>query len=105
MGEIYNSWNDLLEDFAQSLDLTPTQLNRAIAITTSVSNWISEREYKDGATIGVYTQGSMRLGTTVRPYRKEREKEYDVDVVAEIKKPNSEQQKNPKKVKFRVIRI
>jgi hypothetical protein len=102
MTQIYESMEKLFEGFSEFLDLSPTQLNRAFSISTNLSKWISDREYSDGAVIKVYTQGSMRLGTTVRPYKKDKEKEYDVDIVAEIINPNSVQKDSPHAVKFLV---
>src|SRR5690554_5561529 len=102
MDQIYQTLDQLFEDFALSLDLTPTQINRAISISENLQKWIAEKDFDDGTRIKVYTQGSMRLGTTVKPYKKERDKEYDVDIVAEIENATSNQQTDPKSIKFLV---
>lgn len=80
--ELFN----ILEKIGDSLDITPSQYNLAKERYEAVGKWLAEGEYcilgsdkkqcfKDGE---IYPQGSIRLGTAVKPTGKN---EFDIDLV------------------------
>ena len=74
------SWIDeILIRICVALQLTPTQYRAVESHYSAVSNWLSA----PGSVLArvhqeIYSQGSLRIGTTVRPWRSE---EYDLDLV------------------------
>lgn len=76
--------NDLLHRICFKLQLTTTQHEEAKTHYNAVSEWLAKDENLfDGADITIYPQGSLRIGTTVRP---KLDQEFDLDLVCEIKK-------------------
>jgi hypothetical protein len=74
--------NDLLVRIAVSLQLTRTQYRDAVRHYEAVAKWLSE----PGTLLaryapGIFPQGSLRIGTTVRPIGRD---EYDLDLVCEL---------------------
>jgi hypothetical protein len=74
--------DSLLEQVCLALQLTPTQYNDARQKYEAVGAWLSA----DGSLLQVfqpviYPQGSMRLGTTNRPWVGE---EFDLDLVCQL---------------------
>jgi hypothetical protein len=69
---------ELLLGVVDLLDLSPDLYNAASAVYDDVGQWMS-RSLDEGKW-HVYSQGSMRLGTVVRPSDDD---EYDIDAVAE----------------------
>jgi len=69
----------LLERICQGLELSPSQFKEAEAHYQAVGNWLSSGNdpLVQGGTI--YPQGSVALGTTVRPLGRA---EHDIDLVA-----------------------
>lgn len=69
-----------LSQIADELNITPTMLDKAVKSYTAVGTWLS-----DGIPYGVKItpQGSMNLGTVVRPITEK--DEYDVDLVCLLK--------------------
>lgn len=45
---------------------------------------LGEHFQKFDKSLNIYPQGSMRLGTVVRPFRREKDAEYDIDTVLEF---------------------
>jgi len=78
----------ILDDPARELDISPTQYRRAVESYTAVGNWLKDgyREAYPTSTAEpeIYPQGSMRLGTVVRPLKEGRETDFDVDLVCEL---------------------
>ena len=78
----------LLEDEARGLDISPSDYQRAVESYTAVGNWLEEgfQEAYPGSVAEpeVYPQGSMRLGTVVRPVKDGQEPCYDIDLVCEL---------------------
>ena len=71
-----------LDKIGSKLDISKTQYEMAKSRYKAVGNWLAKGEYcltnvclKDGE---IYPQGSIRLGTTVKPIGQE---EFDVDLV------------------------
>ncbi|TAN45641.1 MAG: nucleotidyltransferase [Nitrospirae bacterium] len=81
--------NAILENIAELLDVTPTDYERAVQSYQAVGQWLEEGYAKDmyhGSTAKpeIYPQGSIRLGTIVRPIKNGTEADYDVDLVCEL---------------------
>ena len=82
--------NSILAHIAESLDISPTDYDRAVrsygAVGTCLENGYDKGFYpKSAAPPAIYPQGSINLGTVVRPIRKGKEAaEFDVDLVCEI---------------------
>ncbi|AEE54548.1 nucleotidyltransferase [Haliscomenobacter hydrossis] len=75
--------NYLLERLAEALDITPTQFAEAKAHYEAVGAYLGA----DGSALAhlnpaIFPQGSMRLGTVVRPLSDE--DQYDVDLVCKV---------------------
>jgi hypothetical protein len=71
----------LLEQIGELLDLTDTQYDHARDRSQSVGQWLAGSTDPMLADIQVYVQGSIALGTAVKPIG---EDEYDADLVAKI---------------------
>lgn len=87
----------LLERICQALELSPTQHGDAESRYQAVGEWLAGAETWLLRDVQVYAQGSISLGTTVRPLA---HNEYDVDLVAYV--PNQTPQLPPALLK-RVI--
>jgi hypothetical protein len=75
-----NPVSQLLDGTVESLDI-PEHLHRAaVAEYNAVGDWLSQHAEPDGAGWHVYPQGSIVLGTVVRPLGRD---EYDVDSVCQ----------------------
>jgi len=77
-----SSLDDLLWRIATKLQITPTQHRTAEERYTAIGKWLEA----DGSALqvarpAIYAQGSLQIGTTVRPYNWT---EYDVDLVCEL---------------------
>ena len=78
----FNQMDDLLERICEKLQLSPTHHKSAEGKYNAVAKWLSRPESKlAGIKIDIYPQGSLRIGTTVRPLRHQ---EYDLDLVCEL---------------------
>jgi len=78
----------VLDDLAGELDISASDYKRAVESYTAVGNWLEDgyREAYPTSTAEpkIYPQGSMRLGTVVRPIKKGRKADFDVDLVCEL---------------------
>jgi hypothetical protein len=73
----------ILELAAASLQITPTQRDRASTAYDSVTAWLGqEGSPLEGYDPLLFPQGSLRLGTTVKPLKTN---EFDLDVVCLVK--------------------
>lgn len=70
----------LLNQIADELNITPTMLDKAVKSYTAVGTWLSDGIPFD---VKIMPQGSMNLGTVVRPITEK--DEYDVDLVCLLK--------------------
>ncbi len=71
--------DDILIRICVALQLTPTQYKDAETHYRSVAKWLAASESPLAAVDQeIFPQGSLRIGTTVRPWWRE---EYDLDVV------------------------
>ncbi|KDU94475.1 hypothetical protein GLUCORHAEAF1_13720 [Komagataeibacter rhaeticus AF1] len=71
----------LLERLCERLEPSETQTNRAQSSYEAVGRWLADAEDNRLATSGIYLQGSIALGTTVKPIG---QNEYDVDLVCHL---------------------
>ena len=79
----------VLQHVAEELDISPTDYQRAVGSYTAVGNWLKDGHAKgfyQGSTAEpeIYPQGSINLGTVVRPICDGKESEFDVDLVCEL---------------------
>lgn len=81
MGELNNIHWDILVALTDELKLSDSKYEDAKSKYTAVSEWLhgSDNGIFDESII--YTQGSVRLGTTVKPYGSN---EYDIDLVVHL---------------------
>lgn len=87
-------FDELLTYGAETLDLTPTDHEDAVQKYRAVGAWLS----KSGSLLAdskpqIYPQGSMAIGTAVRPVGKD---EFDLDLVCELQTGAT---KSPKELK------
>ena len=73
--------NTLLGEVCAGLQITQTQYQQAVSHYESVGNWIAEDQFLGALIPRIFPQGSMRLQTTVRPWRYI---EYDLDLICLI---------------------
>lgn len=74
--------DDLLERVCEKLQITKTQKQRAETSYDALTDYLSgESSPLYDYDIDIYSQGSLRLGTTVKPRGRE---EYDLDLVCEV---------------------
>lgn len=74
-----NQLNDLFLRIAEELDISDTLIDRATTSYTALGEYINAH---CDCSVSVYTQGSFRLGTVIRPLSDE--DEYDLDLVCEV---------------------
>ncbi|AIQ65679.1 hypothetical protein PSTEL_23780 [Paenibacillus stellifer] len=72
---------DLLHRIGMEIQLTQTQYSDAETSYNAVANVLSEHDKFKDARLVIYPQGSLRIGTTVKPLK---EQEFDLDCVLEI---------------------
>ncbi len=81
--------NDILTHVSESLDISPTDYERAVRSYSAVGKWLEDGYENDAysesvSMLSIYPQGSINLGTIVRPIRKGKESDFDVDLVCEL---------------------
>ena len=75
-----NYLNEVFYQITENLDLTESQENSIKSAYNAVADWLNgEDDYK----ISIYPQGSMKLGTVVKPLDRD---DYDVDMVCLLQK-------------------
>lgn len=84
--------NAILENISESLDISPSDYERAVESYQAVGQWLEDgyMEFFPGSDAKpvIYPQGSIRLGTIVRPIKNGAEADYDVDLVCELQVGN-----------------
>ena len=71
--------NDLYLRIAEELDISDILFDKAVTSYTTLGEYINNH---CDCSVSVYTQGSFRLGTVIRPLSDE--DEYDLDLVCEV---------------------
>ncbi len=74
-----------LTEIAQYLDISPSDFRMAHSRYSSVRDWLANGVYRSGKEPDIYLQGSFRLGTVIRPYRGDRDGDFDIDQVCELR--------------------
>lgn len=74
----------ILTQISQTLDISPSDFKRAQKRFNAVKDWLIDGEYKSGFSPKIYLQGSFRLGTVVRPYKEDKDANFDIDQVCEL---------------------
>ncbi|SDN49940.1 hypothetical protein SAMN05518871_105285 [Psychrobacillus sp. OK028] len=78
--------DDLLQRIGEKLQISKTQRKLAEERYEAVGTWLSkDGDLFDGSEINIYPQGSLSIGTTVKPLSKQ---EYDLDLVCEVDEPH-----------------
>lgn len=80
--------NEQLNKLIQSLDISPTDYERAKKSYESIGSWLETGHYNSGNAPSIFLQGSFRLGTVVRPYYADKDGDYDIDQVCELTQPS-----------------
>jgi hypothetical protein len=80
----------VLGELAKSLDISPADYIRAVDSYNAVAEWLNQgfalHEYPQcNREPDVFPQGSINLGTIVRPIREGKEADFDIDLVCELK--------------------
>ncbi|MDU0401573.1 hypothetical protein LMG8526HA_02472 [Lactococcus lactis] len=71
--------NKIYCELADSLNISDTMTQEIISSYKSVGSYLGNLE--ENLNIHIYPQGSMALGTLVRPIAEDKEGDYDVDLV------------------------
>lgn len=99
-----SSANMPLEEIAKSLDISPSDYERAKKAVSGVSACLENGhpDYYPGSPSKpkICLQGSMRLGTVIRPLRDGAEGDFDVDLVVELSATKGAT--NPKSIKYQI---
>jgi len=96
-----SSYNRFLERIAEDLDIPPSKYQQAVDRYESVGRWLEDGDYPEyQGELNIYSQGSFRLGTVVRPLVNGKEADYDIDLVCEL--PALKDQIKPEDVKTTV---
>jgi hypothetical protein len=73
------SFDSVTEELYKQIDITPTQYEMARSHYDAVAKCLTEGAVAED----VYTQGSFAFGTVIRPYRKGKDADFDIDLVAQ----------------------
>ena len=78
-------YTTFLERVANEIDISPSKYQDAVNRYQAVGRWLDAGMYP-GCVGGldIYSQGSFRLGTVVRPIRNGIEASYDIDLVCQM---------------------
>lgn len=86
---IRESLSARLEKIAEALDISATEYERAVRSYKSVGEWLDGGTYPGcNSAPRLYPQGSLRLGTIVKPLIECDGAGYDVDIVCELPCPD-----------------
>ena len=81
---IAQNHDDLLEELADSIDIPSGTRQKTKERYTAIGKWLSRPESKVQLYAPkIYSQGSFKLGTVIRPFGDD--EEYDIDLVCELK--------------------
>ena len=76
--------SEVLSQIAENLDLTDTQEKTIKKAYERVADWLNEKDSCLSAyDVEIYPQGSMKIGTVVKPLKTD---DYDVDMVCVLRK-------------------
>lgn len=69
--------NRLIEEVLKDIDLSPTLEKNAREKYQSIAKYLEDK----GLDCAFYPQGSFLLGTVVRPFRENKDRNYDLDII------------------------
>ena len=84
---------ELFVNKIRPLDISPSQFKLAKERYEKVAAHLVD----DGFDCDIYPQGSIALGTVVRPYRDDREQSFDIDMICQLNLEKS--QTSPRKIR------
>jgi Second Messenger Oligonucleotide or Dinucleotide Synthetase domain len=84
-----NNSDHLLKQLSKYLDISPSDFKVAQRRFNAVKEWLRGGVYQSGSAPDIYLQGSFRLGTVVRPFRGDKDGEFDIDQVCELSIPSN----------------
>lgn len=87
---------DEIEDLIKKLDLTPAMYRNAKEKYDNLRDFLREKD----SNITFYPHGSFMLGTTVRPYKEQMERNYDLDSICLFNKTSEET--NPSEIRLQL---
>ena len=94
-------YTKFLERVASEIDITPSKYQDAVNRYQAVGRWLDDGKYPEFVDkLDIYSQGSFRLGTVVRPIRNGIEASFDIDLVCQM--PLVKEQTTPQSVKSMV---
>ena len=76
-----SKYEQFFEKIAESLDLNETEENTITTSYTAVGEYLAESMFLKEYSPKIFPQGSVRLGTVVKPLSKD---DYDIDLVCEL---------------------
>lgn len=76
---VFERKKDMLK-IVDSLDITPTMYKNAVEKYTAIINVLEN----NGINAHIYPQGSFAIGTVVKPKKRKRNSDYDLDVICEV---------------------
>lgn len=80
--------NELLENISTDLDISESYFDKAVARYQSIGDWLGRKESSIlGLNPKVYPQGSLCLGTVIKPLSNK--DDYDLDIVIEVDRSKS----------------
>lgn len=87
---------ELIERIAHSLDITPEMYDQSQSVVRGLTNYVKNID----PSVVVYKQGSFKLGTIIRPYRKDKYGDFDIDLVVQFS--DRREQVKPSDIKQRL---
>lgn len=95
-GYKYKKKQELIERIAHSLDITPEMYDQSQSVVRGLTNYVKNID----PSVVVYKQGSFKLGTIIRPYRKDKYGDFDIDLVVQFS--DRREQVKPSDIKQRL---
>lgn len=83
----------------EKLDISPSMYRNAVEKYQNLANYLQSK----GIKADIYPQGSFAIGTVIRPYDKDNEKNYDLDFICQIEGDKS--QVGPKELRDSIEKV
>ena len=74
----------ILDQAVQEIGLSVSRRHRVFQAINGLTDALSGPSTSDSYTVNIFAQGSIATGTAVNPYSGDKDKSYDVDIVAEL---------------------
>ncbi|MDR1159621.1 MAG: nucleotidyltransferase [Syntrophomonadaceae bacterium] len=88
--------NEVLDNVALSLDITPDMYNIAMSVVSGLETFIKN----NAPGTEIYKHGSFRLGTIIKPRKKDKNGDFDIDIVVQF--PYVKESVSPSSIKRRL---